>query len=211
MDVSADTVVGAFSEEQVAALSGVSLRQLQSWARTGFYKPSYASDKRAFARIYSFRDLVSLRVLNALRNVNNVSMQELRKTASALRHFGEQAWSQVNLWVFRGKVLFKEPETGKLREVAGRQYVAAVCVEVEIEDTLKVVHEANERKPALFGEVVRNRHVMHRAPVIAGTRIPISAIRAFHEAGYDTAAILAEYPDLVAEDVAAAIAYKPAA
>jgi len=46
---------------------------------------------------------------------------------------------------------------------------------------------------------------MQNAPVLAGTRIPTSAIREFAAAGYNTAAILREYPTLTAKDVAAAL------
>jgi uncharacterized protein (DUF433 family) len=44
--------------------------------------------------------------------------------------------------------------------------------------------------------------------VIAGTRIPINAVKDFHAAGYSTDQIIKEYPDLTAEDVEAALAHK---
>jgi uncharacterized protein (DUF433 family) len=203
------TVVGAYSEEQVALITGASRRQLQSWARTGFYVPSLAGEG-AFSRIYSFRDLVSLKVINTLRNVNGVSMQELRKVAAVLKGYGEDAWTKTRLWVFRRKVLFSEPDTGRLREVAGKQYVAEICIEVEIRDALEDVRRLNVRRADEIGHIDRNRNVNHRAYVIKGTRIPVSAIKSFHGAGYSVAAIQAEYPDLMAKDIQAAIDFDEA-
>lgn len=62
-----------------------------------------------------------------------------------------------------------------------------------------------QRKPEHFGKVTRNRYVAHNAWVIAGTRIPTESIWRFHEEGYDTDAILSEYPSLTEDDVLAAI------
>jgi uncharacterized protein (DUF433 family) len=53
--------------------------------------------------------------------------------------------------------------------------------------------------------------VAHNAPVLAGTRIPVRAIKRFNEAGYSVAQILSEYPTLTESDVVAALAYGPKA
>ena len=52
---------------------------------------------------------------------------------------------------------------------------------------------------------------MHNAPVIGGTRIPVAAVRSFHEAGYTTEQIIAEYPSLTPTDVETALADDAAA
>lgn len=44
---------------------------------------------------------------------------------------------------------------------------------------------------------------------IAGTRIPLKAILAFHQDGYSAEAIIRQYPSLTPEDIAAAIAWRP--
>lgn len=49
--------------------------------------------------------------------------------------------------------------------------------------------------------------VMHGTPCIAGTRIPVSVVLDNLAAGLSAEALLAEYPSLAREDVAAAIAY----
>lgn len=44
-------------------------------------------------------------------------------------------------------------------------------------------------------------------PCISGTRIPVTAIWHFHEAGYSASAIIKEYPTLAPEQIEAAITY----
>src|SRR5690349_16486128 len=79
-------VLAAFSEEQTGKLTGISTAQLRYWDRTGFYKPSYAESNRriAFSRIYSFKDIVALRVLHVLRNQCKIPLQHLREVTDKL-------------------------------------------------------------------------------------------------------------------------------
>lgn len=65
-------------------------------------------------------------------------------------------------------------------------------------------------QPDQIGQVARSRFFNHNAPVIAGTRIPVSAIRDFVEAGYTIDKIIEEYPDLTDRDAAAALTYQEA-
>ena len=79
----------------------------------------------------------------------------------------------------------------------------------------KIAHEMDiaakrlrKRAREDVGKVTRHRYVVHNAPVLAGTRIPTSAVSNLHEAGYSARAIIKEYPRLKAGDVRAAIAYE---
>lgn len=56
--------------------------------------------------------------------------------------------------------------------------------------------------------ITRTRGVMGGAPCIAGTRVPTSAMWAFHTEGYDTVMICREYPHLTHEQIEAAIRYE---
>ena len=49
---------------------------------------------------------------------------------------------------------------------------------------------------------------MGNAPVLAGTRIPTSAVWSFHEDGYTTEQIIDQYPRLYPDDIRAAIAFE---
>lgn len=204
-----DVVIGAFSEEQVERLTGVSVTQLRGWNRTDFFKPAYSEEdsRLPYSRAYSFRDLVSLRVLNQLRNVHKVSMPELRKAADRLQHLGSDAWSKAQLWVLNRKVVVQAPGEAYRRELTSDQYVADIPLSVVISDTKAEIRRMNERGADQVGHVEQRRRVVHNVPVIAGTRIPVSVVRNFADAGYSTDDIIAEYPDLTREDVDAALTF----
>ena len=204
-----DNVVGAFSEEQAERLTGVTRAQLRRWDRTDFFKPAFAgSSTRAFSRIYSFRDIVSLRVLNQLRNIYNVTMPELRKAAAGMTHLGDDRWATASLWVHRGKVVYQEPATEDRYEASTAQKMLEIPLQIAISDTKEAVASMNRRDPAKIGTVIRTKYVNNMVPVLAGTRVPVSAIKGYVDAGYSTKHILHEFPDLTAADVEAAIAYK---
>ena len=63
------------------------------------------------------------------------------------------------------------------------------------------------RAPGEIGVIVSTPGVVGGAARIAGTRIPVGTVYAWHRAGHDTAAIIREYPSLTPADVAAAIAH----
>ena len=64
-----------------------------------------------------------------------------------------------------------------------------------------------QRDQSLVGQIRRSRFINHNAPVVAGTRIPVRAIKRFAAAGYSHEQIIKEYPDLKEDDVKAALAY----
>ncbi len=120
-------LIGAFSEEHASRLTGVSLRQLGYWDRTGLFRASYVREEpgAAFRRIYSFRDLVALRVLNELRNRHRVPMDHLRQVSAELARFPGDRWTARTLWVLGARVVWKNPDLGRKEEVVSKQ---AVCL-----------------------------------------------------------------------------------
>jgi uncharacterized protein (DUF433 family) len=52
-----------------------------------------------------------------------------------------------------------------------------------------------------------NPNVLRGKPRIKGTRIPVSLILGYLAAGYDTERIIAEFPDLNREQIAACLDY----
>src|SRR5512142_643137 len=74
-----------FGASAVLALTGVSYRQLDYWARTGLVGSSIRQAAgRGSRRVYSFADLVALRVVGELRR-EGVSIQTIRRTVEWLR------------------------------------------------------------------------------------------------------------------------------
>lgn len=205
-------VIAAFGEEQTERLTGVTKSQLRYWDRTDFYRPSYAERNRrvAFSRVYSFNDIVALRVLNVLRNQYGVSLPHLRHVSERLNHLKDERWTGVRLWVLNKRVIWQEPGTGRPQEVLSKQYVVpTIILEDVINETKRDIASCRSpRDPATHGTIRRSRYVNHNAPVIGGTRIPVQAVQRYLEAGYDTTYILKEYPDLTEDDVAAVVHYQ---
>lgn len=214
----ADNLIAAFSEEQTERLTGVSKSQLRYWDRTNFYRPTYAEQNRrvAFSRVYSFKDVVALRVLNVLRNQFKISLQYLRDVSARLGQLQSDPdkWIEIKLYPLNGRVVWYEKGSALPQEVTSGQYVTGIELDDVVQATKKAVNNLHTpRDRTNVGRVEKSKYVVHNAPVIAGTRIPVGAIKRFHDAGYSVEAILKEYPDLTADDISAALAYreKPAA
>jgi uncharacterized protein (DUF433 family) len=205
-ELSNDTVIGAFSEIDAARLSRLSVGQLRSWDTSGFVRPSYAEPDRRmpYSRVYSFRDIVSLRVLGELRNVHRVPLQHLRKVSEALAHLGESKWSATTLYVLGKRVVFTDPRTDQRQEIVSGQQVFDIPLRVVVSDTRRAISELNERNRSSEGRVVHGKFTLQNEPVFEGTRIPVSTIKRYLDAGYSTEAILAEFPGLKLADIEAA-------
>ena len=132
VDTPTRTVVAGFPDEQAARLATVSLRQLRYWAKDGFMPPSLDLSDRGFpgSRLYSFRDLVCLRVLGQLKNVHRVSLQHLRRTKASLAHLGDDLWAKTTLYVLGRRVVVYNPEAG-LTEVVSGQGVMTIPLTVD--------------------------------------------------------------------------------
>lgn len=204
-------VLSAFTERQASRLTGVSVRQLRYWDKTGLFTPQFADENRrnAYSRIYSFIDVKALRVMNALREGHGVSVQHLRAVAAKLCALDNGGWSRVTLYVLNGRVIFDDPQDGGQREIVSGQYCFDLPLAKVESDLRRDIAALSVRDAEQIGKIRRDRFVSHNSPVIAGTRIPVSAIRNFHQDGFTTQQIIAEYPGLTAADVKAAIDFDP--
>jgi uncharacterized protein (DUF433 family) len=208
-----NVVVSAFTEEQVARLTGISAGQLRYWDRTDFFRPSLAyQDRRAArSRIYSFRDIVCLKVVNAIRNESGVPLPRLRAAKEKLRHLGDDIWAKITLYVLNRRIVFFNPETDSKEDVETGQIVLEIPLKVVSGDMEEAVRALSRRDKASIGRIERHRNVMSNQEVIAGTRIPVRSVKAFADAGYSIDAIKKEYPTLTEQDIRAAIKHSAAA
>jgi uncharacterized protein (DUF433 family) len=206
-------VISAFSDEQVQRLTGVSRQQLRYWDRTGFFVPALAyADRRApHSRLYSFRDIVSLKVINALRNDAKVTLPHLREVKEKLGHLGEDAWAKTTLYVLNKRVIFDSPGGRDKEEIVSGQVILQIPLKVVSGNTEEAIRTMRRRDSTMVGKIERKRNVVHNEPVVAGTRIPVRSIKAFAQAGYTVSDIQKEYPTLAEDDIRAAIAHKAAA
>jgi DNA-binding transcriptional MerR regulator len=202
------SVIAAFSEEHVQRLTGVTKHQLRYWDTTDFFSPSYAGGEwdQSIARLYSFQDVLALRVLNLLRNKHGVPLPHLRDVALKLSKSPENRWTGVRLYVLKKRVVWNEPETARPQEVVSGQFVVPEVIVSDVASDLRQdIKSLNRRDEHTIGRIEKGRKVNRNAEVIAGTRVRVSAIRRFSDAGYTVDQILQEYPDLAEQDVVAAL------
>jgi len=206
----ASVEIQAFTADRAHALTGLSLRQLQYWDEKGFISPGLTARKgRGRKRLYSFRDLVSLRVAGQLRALG-ISLQQIRKVHAYLRKLDyHQPLAQLRFWVSNDRLYFAEADTVR----AGRrpeQVLASYVIPVgEIAHGLAgQIAKLRERRT---GEIERRRGTLGSQPVIKGTRVTVASIRRLAHDGASQAEILEMYPDLKPADVHAALAAENAA
>ena len=201
--MSGSEIIGAFGVNDAARLTGLTVGQLRAWDRSGLLRPSYVAENRAspYSRVYSFRDIVSLRVLASLRLEHRVSVQHLRKVSEQLAHLGEERWIATTLFVLGRRVVFDDPETLARQEVVSGQRVFDIPLKVAIGSTRDAIRDLNARQVGMIGHVVSERFVMNNRPVFEGTRIPVAAVTAYLERGVSLFDILREFPELRKGDV----------
>jgi DNA-binding transcriptional MerR regulator len=118
-----------YGASAVLQLIGISYRQLDHWARTGLVRSSVRqASGRGSRRVYSFQDLVALRVVGQLREAG-VSIQTIRKAVAYLKRRAEQPLSTLSL-VGHGKQVFSlTDDPSKLVEASDNgQVVLSISV-----------------------------------------------------------------------------------
>ena len=94
---------------QVCKIVGISYRQLDYWARTDLVRPSVMdANGSGTQRLYSWRDLVELRVIKQMLDAG-LALQSARKAVESLRKFGKDLAS-VRIVIERSNVVIAETE-----------------------------------------------------------------------------------------------------
>lgn len=195
-----DTAMLAFTTDEARRLTGLSARRLQYWDETDFIRPSLAARQgRGWPRLYSFRDLIQLRVAVQLRD--RLSLQALRRLKAALDT--EAPFATVRFALLPDdEVVYLGPEGHYEAARKPGQIVLEFEVPIrEIRSTLqRDVERLRVRRGA--GRVEKRRGVLGNQPVFEGTRIRPDAVSRAIAAGWHDARILEEYPDLRPADIA---------
>lgn len=194
----------AFSVEHAAKVTGLSKSRLTRWDNLGFFSPEHLDEDdrgNAYARVYSFRDLVGLRTLKLLRDTYKVSLAELKRTAVELEKRSDRPWEKIPLAVLKRKVIFDLDTVP--RDVDGQRVLKHIPLPTIAAEVAKEASKLRNRDQAKIGLIEQRPYVAHHAWVIAGTRIPARAIESFLEEGYSDKAIIAEYPSITRLDIAA--------
>ena len=203
----ATNIVRFFGADHVQRLTGLSAFQLREWDRAGFFAPQYAYENRRVAagRVYSFQDLVGLRTLAVLSKTHRIRLPELKKTAKSLSQWSRTPWSSLTLYVLNREVHFQNPVTGDIEGAITGQLAVAIPLEDVMADMRAEADRLAKRPRETIGNLDRRKFRMHNAWCVAGTRIPVSAIYNFTDAGYGPKQIVEQYPDLTAKDIKAAL------
>jgi len=195
-----------FTDDQVQRLTDLTLRQLRYWEKTGVFAPSMHKMGSRPVRLYTFPDVVGLRTIAKLRRDSGISLDDVRRVSKWLAEHPAETWASLTFYVGGHRVFIKELDTEALLAMRPMgQYVFPFEMEPVVRTVAAKAYDLSERQADDIGHIYQKRSVMHNEPVIAGTRIPIVTIDAFHRAGYSTAAIIEEYPQLQEADVHAAI------
>lgn len=205
------SILLAFTVEHAARATKISERRIRYWDKTGVLTPSLARGQRRtlFGRVYSFGDLVAIRTLAELRDRYGLPLQKLRKVGRYLSARHDNPWGSLSFSIQGRDIVFQDPDS-ELRlstDFPGQSVLPLDLVEIE-RQTEEGVRRLSLREPDQLGKVVQNRYVMRNAPVVAGTRIPTSAVWNFHQAGRSIEDIRRAYPRLTSEDIEAAIAHE---
>jgi DNA-binding transcriptional MerR regulator len=123
----------SFTAEQACRLTQCTHHQLRYWDRVGLVKPSVQATggRPGVRRLYSFRDLVALRVVRTLL-VNGMSLQRVRRAWDYLRREGEMEnhLAEVKLVTDGQTIFFVSSDEGEIMD-ALRQGQMAFFVAID--------------------------------------------------------------------------------
>jgi uncharacterized protein (DUF433 family) len=207
-------MVEAFGQELVTRITGLSKRQLEYWDETDVIKPSIA-EHTGFGRprLYSFRDLIKLKVAAAMRDAGKLP-SNMRETMQALEAKGiDDPFVTITfvLTTDGNRVAYIDPVTRELLDAHhGNQVDQTVesfglplrDLRTGLEETIQQILERRH------GRIARVRTVQGQQPVVEGTRVPTSKIAAVTAAGWSRGRVLTAFPHLTADDVDAALKHE---
>lgn len=198
--------ISAYTADRARRLTGLTARQIQYWDERGFIRPSLTARKgRGRRRLYSFRDLISLKVAADLR-AKDVSLQLIRKVNDHLRRldYGDPL-AELNFAVVGGKLYFHEgarwQEGRHLGQIVAAYMIPVGAIAAGLEQQIQR-DRSRTRRP---GVIERRRGVLGGKPVLAGTRITVQSVKNLVHDGASLQEIRELYPDLAPKDIRAAV------
>lgn len=204
-------MIEAFSQELVVRITRLTRRQLEYWDETDVIKPSIAeTEGRGSPRLYSFRDLIKLKVAARMRRkLRPAQMRELMRQLET-RGFTDPFVTVTFVETPGGRqIAYIDPQLGPLsadgREVGTVVETFGLPLRDLRFDLEKSVADATAREP---GQIGRVRGIQGGKPVVVGTRVPVGKLAALADAGWDEDHILGAFPQLTRADVQAALSHE---
>ena len=114
--------------------AGITYRQLDYWARTGLVEPTVReASGSGTQRLYSFRDILVLRVVKRLLDAG-VSLPNIRTAIATLRNRGAEELAQVTL-ISDGTTVYECTSADEMVDLLqGGQAVFAIAVGRQVRD-----------------------------------------------------------------------------
>jgi len=150
----------SFSSNQVVALTGISLRQLQWWDERGLVSPA----REGRNRLYSLADLTEISVICELRQ-RGFSLQRVRRVIRFLqRELGKRlvetvrSGSEVHL-LTDGRRIYVETSTRQVIDVLknSRQPLLTICLSDKLREIRASVRAAKPVRSAIAARQTRRR------------------------------------------------------
>jgi DNA-binding transcriptional MerR regulator len=129
-----DTSEAVYGQKEVRRYTGVSPRQLDHWATKGIFEPSvYNARGSGSRRLYSFRDILAIRLLKRLIDTG-VTLEKVGMAVDTLRHLGEEDLAGIVL-VSDGHTVYQLRSDDELIDlVHGGQAVFLIAVTHTLRD-----------------------------------------------------------------------------
>src|SRR5712691_8765495 len=133
---------------EVCKLVGISYRQLDYWARTELVTPSVReAGGSGTQRLYSFNDLVQLRVIKKLLDTG-ISLQNIRKAVTYIRENLGTEPTTVTLMSDGARIYACESEEEIIDLVKKGQGVFAIALDKVWDDLSSSLGRRKEARPA---------------------------------------------------------------
>jgi DNA-binding transcriptional MerR regulator len=121
----------AYDSKTASRIVGVSLRQIQYWDEQGFIRPSVKlAEGRGTKRLYSFQDLIWLKVVRDLIH-HGFNLQKIRRCLRPLKEYSARTGrpSESLKYLTDGEELFViTSDREKILDVMNRQFVFSLGI-----------------------------------------------------------------------------------
>jgi uncharacterized protein (DUF433 family)/DNA-binding transcriptional MerR regulator len=200
----ADEELIAFPDATAARLARVPLGELRYWEETRLVVPSVRRQLKAgnTVRLYSFDNMLALSTAQLLTE-RGMSLEHIRRVIAHLGSLGyKPPRGELTFTIYGGGICFQHQDGSWDADLQPDQIVLVEAI--RLEPLRACVSQAAHDRGGKPGQIVANPDVLGGKPIFAGTRIAVDTIQSYLDAGYDEAAILAEYPSLTPADIEAA-------
>jgi len=203
-------LLGAYTADRAAALSGVPRSTIHCWARERILVPSVSATKQ---KLWSFSDLMGLRTIYWLRqrkttesgvDIPATTMEAVRAALASLADLEIPLWCGDRPTVLvngEGHVYLETPDG--VQTVRGQFGLGEVLDLIAPFSTIEGARGPDLHHPRPELRIVPGK--LSGSPHIAGTRVETRAIAALFNDGYDASQVAELYPYLGAEQIAQAV------